>query len=133
MTLNHLGLGVTEVPNTVAMFEKYFGLRRVERSPANDKMGFLNDDSGALLTLFRVPDVSYPDLFHIGFMQDSLAQVDALHEQLTADGFRPEAMREEHGRKTFYFQAPGGFTVEVNAFLTEATAARSQSRLSPSQ
>ena len=25
MNLNHLGLGVTEVPQTVAMFEKYFG------------------------------------------------------------------------------------------------------------
>jgi lactoylglutathione lyase len=50
MNLKHLGLGVTEVPNTVAMFEKYFGLRPVDHSPANDKMGFLNDDSGALTT-----------------------------------------------------------------------------------
>lgn len=129
MNLNHLGLGVTEVPNTVAMLEKYFGLRRVERSPVNDKMGFLNDDSGALLTIFRVPDVNYPKIFHIGFMRDSVAQVDSLHEQLTAGGFEPEAMREEHGRKTFYFQAPGGFTVEVNAFITEATAARTRSRV----
>ena len=52
MNLNHLGLGVTEVPNTVAMFEKYFGLRAVEGFRANDKMGFLNDDSGALITIF---------------------------------------------------------------------------------
>ena len=128
MNLNHLGLGVTEVPKTVAMLEKYFGLRRVEGSPASDKMGFLNDDSGALLTIFRVPDVSYPKIFHIGFMQDNLEQVHTLHEHLTADGFQPEAMREEHGRRTFYFQAPGGFTVEVNAFITEAVAARTRSK-----
>jgi hypothetical protein len=35
------------------MFEKYFGLPRVDLSPANDKMGFLNDDSGALITIFK--------------------------------------------------------------------------------
>lgn len=128
MNLNHLGLGVSEVPHTVAMFEKYFGLRRVEQSPVSDKMGFLNDDSGALLTIFRVPDAQYPKIFHIGFMQDSVEQVHSLHEQLSTDGFAPEAMREEHGRKTFYFQAPGGFTVEVNAFITEATSARSRSK-----
>jgi len=127
MNLNHLGLGVTEVPRTVAMFEKYFGLRRVDRSPANDKMGFVNDDSGALITIFQVPDVNYPKIFHIGFMQDSVEQVHSLHEQLSADGFQPEAMREEHGRQTFYFQAPGGFTIEVNAFITEDTAARARS------
>ena len=127
MNLNHLGLGVTEVPQTVAMFEKYFGMRRVGYSPANDKMGFLNDDSGALITIFRVPDVTYPKIFHIGFMQDTVEQVHAIHEQLSMDGFHPEAMREEYGRKTFYFKAPGGFTVEVNAFITETTAARARS------
>ncbi len=127
MNLNHLGLGVTEVPQTVAMFEKYFGLRRLDHSPVNDKMGFLNDDSGALITIFRVPDANYPKIFHIGFMQDTVEQVQSIHEQLGLDGFAPEAMREEYGRKTFYFQAPGGFTVEVNAFITEATAARARS------
>lgn len=127
MNFNHLGLGVTEVPQTVAMFEKYFGLRRVDDSPANEKMGFLNDDSGALITIFRVPDANYPKIFHIGFMQDTVEQVQALHERLSIDGFDPEAMREEYGRKTFYFKAPGGFTVEVNAFITEATAARARS------
>ena len=127
MNLNHLGLGVTEVPKTVAMFEKYFGLRSVGGFPANDKMGFLNDDSGALITIFRVPDADYPKIFHIGFMQDSVEQVHRLDEELSADGFEPGALREEHGRKTFYFQAPGGFTVEVNAFITEAIAARARS------
>lgn len=46
-----------------------------------------------------------------------MEQVHALHETLTAAGFAPEAPREEHGRVTFYFKAPGGFTVEVNAFV----------------
>jgi lactoylglutathione lyase len=90
-------------------------------------MGFLNDDSGASITIFRVPDVNYPKIFHIGFMQDSVEQVHSLHAQLSADGFEPEAMREGYGGKTFYFRAPGGFTVEVNAFITDATAARLRS------
>ena len=127
MNLNHLGLGVTEVPQTVAMFEKYFGLRRLAQSPVNETMGFLNDDSGALITIFRVSDSNYPKIFHIGFMQDTIEQVQALHEQLSIDGFDPEAMREEYGRKTFYFKAPGGFTVEVNAFITEAGAVHARS------
>lgn len=127
MNLNHLGLGVTEVPETVAMLEKYFGLRRLEHSPVNAKMGFLNDDSGALITLFKVPDATYPKIFHIGFMQDKVERVLDLHEQLTTDGFNPGQTKEEFGRLTFYFTAPGGFTVEVNAFITESTAARARS------
>ena len=127
MNLNHLGLGVTEVPATVGMLEKYFQMRPVEGSPDTPNMGFLNDDSGALLTIFKVPDATYPKIFHIGFMQDHVDQVEVLHEQLTADGFNPGKMKEEHGRLTFYFTAPGGFTVEVNAFITEEVAARSRS------
>jgi lactoylglutathione lyase len=60
-------------------------------------------------------------------MQDTVEQVHTLHERLSVDGFNPEAMREEFGRETFYFKAPGGITVEVNAFITEATAARARS------
>ena len=122
MTLNHMGLGVTEVLATVAMFETYFGLRRVEGAPQTDKMGFLYDDAGALITIFKVPDVSYPKIFHIGFMRDSVDEVHAMHARLTADGFHAQRVREEHGRITFYFQAPGGFMVEVNSLKPGAFA-----------
>ena len=117
MQLNHINLGVTDVPATVLMFETYFGLRPVTDFPANDKMAFLKDDTDALISLFRVKDPVYPKIFHVGFMQDDVAAVTALHDRLSADGFEPEAPREEFGRYTFYFQAPGGFTIEVNAFL----------------
>ena len=117
MNLNHLNLGVTEIPATVAMFETHFGLRRADIAPLNEKMAFLTDDSGLLLSLFRVKDAAYPKIFHIGFTQERVDQVHAIHAKLAADGFEPEEPREEHGRFTFYFRAPGGFTVEVNAFL----------------
>ena len=114
MHLNHLNLGVIEIPATVSMFETYFGLRRVEYAPSNQKMAFMNDDSGMLLSLFKVEDVNYPKIFHIGFIQSSVAEVMAMHEKLKAGGFDPQEPRQEQGRFTFYFKAPGGFMVEVN-------------------
>ena len=117
MTLNHVNLGVSDVPATVAMFVDHFGLRPVDGFPASPKMAFLTDDGGGLISLFKVPDPTYPKIFHVGFIRPSVAEVDAIHARLTAAGLSPEVAREEHGRYTFYVQAPGGFTVEVNAFL----------------
>ena len=114
MHLNHLNLGVSELPATVSMFETYFGLHRIANAPSNQKMAFMKDDSGMLLSLFKVEDANYPKIFHIGFIQPSVADVMAMHEKLKARGFDPEEPREEHGRFTFYFKAPGGFMVEVN-------------------
>ena len=114
MKLNHINLGCTEIVATVAMFETFFGLSRAENYPANDKMAFLIDDNGALVTLFKVNDVVYPKIFHIGFIQETVDQVLEIRENLREGGFEPQEAREEHGRFTFYFQAPGGFTVEVN-------------------
>ncbi len=116
MKLNHINLGVTEVQPTVAMFETYFGLRRAPWGPCDDRMAFLLDDDDAVVSVFRVKDATYPKIFHIGFIQDDVGKVTDIHEKLTAGGFAPEAPRDEQGRFTFYFKAPGGFTVEVNAF-----------------
>lgn len=116
MKLNHMGLGVTDVLGTATMFETYFGMCRVP-GPFNAKMAFLTDDVGSLITIFKSDDVIYPKIFHIGFMLDEVARVREMHDRLTADGFDPEEPREEHGRFTFYFKAPGGFVVEVNAFF----------------
>jgi catechol 2,3-dioxygenase-like lactoylglutathione lyase family enzyme len=117
MNLNHINLGVIEVAPTVEMFETYFGLRRVEGFPSNQKMAFLTDDAGALISVFKVADATYPTIFHIGFTRPTVTEVSAIRERLSAGGFEPEEARHEHGRFTFYFKSPGGFTVEVNSFL----------------
>ena len=57
--------------------------------------------------------VRYPSSFHIGFIQPSPARVDEINKQLRDDGFNVDAPAHLHGSWTFYFQAPGGFTVEV--------------------
>jgi catechol 2,3-dioxygenase-like lactoylglutathione lyase family enzyme len=117
MTLNHINLGVTAIEPAVEMFETIFGLQQAEGMPFNSKMAFLIDDKGALLSLFKVNDVTYPKIFHIGFMQPNAEAVLSIREKLLAGGYEPEEAREDHGRFTFYFKAPGGFLVEVNTLL----------------
>lgn len=120
MKLNHIGFGVTEVMATVEMFETYFGCIRAPGAPLTPKMGFVLDEDGSLITLFKTSDAVYPKLFHIGFMQGNVEQVYSMHEKLKVGGFDPEDVREEHGRMTFYFKAPGNFVVEVNSLMQEA-------------
>ncbi len=116
MVLNHLNLSVSDVPQTQAFLEKYFGLRATTK--ASPALAVLQDDNGLLLTLSnfdRAPAVTYPAHFHIGFVQESAAQVDALHQRLAADGFAVDPPRKFHGSWTFYLRAPGGILVEVLA------------------
>ena len=61
----------------------------------------------------RQPNVKYPSSFHIGFIQDSRQRVDEINQQLRDDGVKVEAPSHQHGSWTFYFTAPGGFTIEV--------------------
>lgn len=116
MALNHLNLVVGDVPQAQAFLEKYFGLQVVSKpSPA---LAILRDELGMLLVLSnfdRSTAVSYPEQFHIGFVQPSPAAVDALHQRLLADGFVANAPRKFHGSWTFYLRAPGGILVEVLA------------------
>ncbi|MFC4638893.1 VOC family protein [Deinococcus hohokamensis] len=116
MHLNHLNLTVTDVPATVALLEAHFGMRRVPGYPATDGMSFLKDDAGFLLSLFRGRDVQYPKGFHVGFIRPSVEEVEAIHARLSAAGLAVPPLREEHGRVTFYFDSPGGFVIEVEAF-----------------
>ena len=120
MKLNHIGFAVTDVTATVELFETYFGCVRAPGTPFSAKMAFVLDDDGALITLFKTNDAVYPKIFHIGFMQGNVEQVYLIHDQLKGGGFDPEEIREEHGRMTFYFKAPGNFVIEVNSLMQEA-------------
>ncbi|MDO7853827.1 VOC family protein [Hymenobacter convexus] len=116
MILNHLNLAVSDVPQTQAFFEKYFGLQAVTKS--NDALVVLRDAAGMVLTLSnfdRAAEVRYPEHFHIGFVQASPDQVNELYQRLTADGFTIDPPRKFHGSWTFYLRAPGGIMVEILA------------------
>ena len=118
MKLNHINLGVTDVLATVNLLEKHFGLQQAGgEMPRNVNMAFLRDDNGSLISIFKSKAVSYPSVFHIGFLQDSAKQVRDIHAQLKADGFDVPDPKEHRGRLTFYFTPPGGFVIEVESFL----------------
>jgi lactoylglutathione lyase len=123
MKLNHLNLTVVNPEETSAFLAKYFDL-----NPRGGNAGIqmLNDDNGMVLTLIkgRAEDrseggvgagVKYPSSFHIGFIQESRARVNEINARLKADGFDVPPASIQHGSWTFYFTAPGGFTVEVMA------------------
>ncbi|HEY6372472.1 MAG TPA: VOC family protein, partial [Candidatus Sulfotelmatobacter sp.] len=95
---------------------KYFGLRGFHGMEPRAGMSFMSDDNGMLLALFRNgqgAEARYPAGFHIGFIQDSEEQVNPINQRLRDDGYQVPKPARLHDSWTFYFQAPGGFTVEV--------------------
>jgi hypothetical protein len=51
LALNHLNLTVPDVPQTRALFETYFGFRRLAGAPESDNFVVLTDESGFVLSL----------------------------------------------------------------------------------
>lgn len=116
MKLNHLNLTVIDPVETQEFLTKYFGLKPMGKG--NPHMAFLSDDNGMVLSLTNMKighetEVRYPNTFHIGFIQESEQEVNELNQWLKADGFAVPPPSRQHGSWTFYFLAPGGFTIEV--------------------
>lgn len=116
MKLNHLNLTVSDVPQAHRFLEKYFGLKAHHGMEPREGMSFMSDDNGMFLALFRTAkgaETKYPAGFHIGFIQETEEQVDQINRRLREDGYQVPKPARRHGSWTFYFEAPGGFTVEV--------------------
>ena len=114
MKLNHLNLTVSDVAKAHDFLQKHFGLRDMGRS--NDTMAGLYDDDGFALVLMRAGrsgEVTYPQSFHIGFTQPSDEKVNEINRRLRDDGLDVPPPGRVHGAWGFYFNAPGGFMVEV--------------------
>jgi catechol-2,3-dioxygenase len=117
MKLNHLNLTVSNVPETQAFIEKYFGMQAMG---GNNNIGFVTDENGMVLTLTSLKlsgesEVKYPANFHIGFIQESEERVNEINKRLKNDGFDVPPPSRQHNSWTFYFMAPGGFVIEVLA------------------
>lgn len=110
MRLNHINLTVTDVNASREFLEKYFYLQT--KSTHGDSFAVLLDEGGLLLALMKGTKVSYPQSFHIGFVQESEKRVDEIYQHLKNDGFDVKPPKRAH-RWTFYVKAPGGFTIEV--------------------
>lgn len=117
MKLNHLNLTVSDVPEARQFLETYFGLKD---GSGNKNIAFVSDDNGMVLTLTSMKvggetKVRYPATFHVGFIQESEERVNEINRRLKEDGFDVPPPSRQHGSWTFYFLAPGGFTIEVLA------------------
>jgi catechol-2,3-dioxygenase len=118
--LNHLNLPVTNPLETQQFLAQYFGLKPMGK--ANNYIAMLTDENGMVLTLTNVTlghesQARYPVNFHIGFGQESEERVNQINHRLKADGFDVPLPSKQHGAWTFYFVAPGGFTIEVLSAL----------------
>ncbi len=116
MQLNHINLTVTDAQETGLFLQKYFGLHPREGVKMSPKFTMLQDNNGMVVTLIKAEEpetASYPHTFHIGFIQDTPAKVDEINARLKADGYDVPPPARLHGSWTFYFTAPGGFTIEV--------------------
>ncbi|RNB80141.1 VOC family protein [Brevibacillus fluminis] len=110
MKLNHLNLTVSDVTATIDFLVKYFGLQN--GNTRGNTFAVFFDDGGLVLTLMKGKQVSYPNTFHIGFIQESEDRVNEINQRMKDDGFDVEPPQRSHAW-TFYVRAPGGFTVEV--------------------
>jgi catechol 2,3-dioxygenase-like lactoylglutathione lyase family enzyme len=143
MTLNHLNLTVVSPDETSAFLAKYFDLEprggnagiqmlsddkgmvltlikaRAEdrdQGPGARDQGsesHSTQGSGARGQGPGSGQVRYPSSFHIGFIQPNRDRVNEINARLAADGHQVPAPSIQHGSWTFYFTAPGGFTIEV--------------------
>ena len=120
MKLNHVNLTVSDVLGTREFLAKYFGLTAMEGAPMNEKLGFMTDANGMVLSLMNLgqrDDVAYPGAFHIGFIQDSREKVDEMNQCMKDDGLHVQEPRELHGSYTYYVRSPGGVLVEVQSMI----------------
>ncbi len=115
MRLNHLNLVVTDIAAASTLLQRHFGMKEITR-PSTPGLTLLRDDAGLALALTSTRKghkVEYPPTFHIGFIQPSEEHVNRIHAGLLADGLNVPAPRRLHGSWTFYFAAPGDFTIEI--------------------
>ena len=122
MRLNHLDLHVPDVAATAEFFTRYLGLQLID-TRANGGLAILSDGHGLELVLshaiekFGSTDQANSLVtYHVGFIVDDRAKVDAVHAAIAASGTEPpQAPREMRGGYLFYCHAPGHILVEIGA------------------
>lgn len=119
MKLNHINLSVTNVTEAVAFFELYFNFR-CEEVKGEHALAVLKGEYDFTLVLMseafnRNGNTTYPEAFHIGFIQESREKVEELYQRLIDGGItverKPAPMRGVYG---FYFRAPGNILTEIS-------------------
>lgn len=119
MKLNHLDLQVSDIHAARTFFETHFGLRC--SYTRRDEIAIFEDDAGfsfAVSNLFHNPAPIYPPDFHIGFVLEDAAQVEAMYEQFKSAGVGIKTALTQGGPNLYFMCAgPDNITVEVRAPL----------------
>jgi catechol 2,3-dioxygenase-like lactoylglutathione lyase family enzyme len=119
-TMNHTNLTTYNVPALTEFFCSVFGFQLVEKRA--DKLSVLRNAEGFVLTLMydkrMTPEQGYPGMFHVGFLQPTQHAVDLVHDDLSIRNYMaPKPAKLQRGGPPtygFYYDAPGGVTVEVS-------------------
>ena len=116
MQFKHLNLATSDVIGLAAVFERFFGFKRLLERGA---LVILGNDEAFVLTLMKLkkddPTV-YPETFHVGFYVDEPAAVEAKRNELLTAGLAAGEIRDarSNGRGAhFYCTAPGGIVIEI--------------------
>lgn len=121
MQLNHLNLCVRNLAEARAFFQDHLDFQFLEQK--GEAVAVLSDGYGFTLVLsnqqaFGHPEQPYPEGFHVGFIQESSAQVDQMYQRLAATsvqiGHEPRKMRGSYG---FYFTALNDVLFEISCPL----------------
>ncbi|RKH39452.1 VOC family protein [Corallococcus sicarius] len=116
MRLNHLDLQVPDVQATARFFTRYFGFTSHAKNHDSPAIAMLAGQDGFVLVLQRRKrdTDTFPEDFHLGFLQDSEGPVLAFHERVKADGLEVSDVLRNNRGTLVYCRAPGGFLVEVS-------------------
>ena len=122
MTLNHINLVIADMEAAIALFEKHFGFT-CTGIKGDNVISILKNNENFVLVLMsprlnQNGNSTYPDAFHIGFMQESTDAVTAIYEKLRSSGVvleqEPKKIRDSFG---FYFHFDN-LMIEVGHYLS---------------
>lgn len=134
--LNHMSFPTPDVSATSAFFETYLGftlsfetpnfsilkrpgldvvIERAASDAATIKAVGSRSQSWTTTVDHDAEQITWPIAFHVGLELPTLADVEALHDRLAADGFQSETGIFNHERGSrFFLRAPGGVLFEFN-------------------
>jgi catechol 2,3-dioxygenase-like lactoylglutathione lyase family enzyme len=118
MKLNHINLVVSNVADTIKLFETHFGFKCIYIKGDN-KVAILKgtNDFSLVILKNKSGQTTYPEQFHIGFMLDSEEKVTKTYDSLKNDGVNvgkePRKIRDSFG---FYFNFDN-IMLEVGHYL----------------
>jgi catechol-2,3-dioxygenase len=120
VTLNHTNLTTYNVPKLTEFFCSVFGFMLDQQR--GDKLSVMRNAEGFILTLMfdknMTPEHGYPGIFHVGFVQPTMEEVDKMYDALCSHQYAAPkpAQLQRGGPPTygFYCDAPGGVMVEVS-------------------